>query len=118
MATMRHFTEDEIHDLIDGSEESREYGENGRWTRPVRSVVRTEDGRYWAIDWQRSLTEYGEDEIYEGDYPEVFPTRTLRIDRRTMWLTGDERDDMPVCPPPLRAGLGNIPQHPTFRLDD
>ena len=43
------------------------YGENGRWTRPVTSIIEF-GGRYFQIDWDEGLTEYQPNEFYDQPF--------------------------------------------------
>lgn len=61
-------TEDEIKTLVwEFKEINREYGEKGRWTRVVTSIIEIKD-RTFAIDWEEGLTEYQENEYYYQPY--------------------------------------------------
>lgn len=42
-------------------------GEEGRWSRAMTTIVKLPGEEYWAIDWERGLTEYQED--YYGEQP-------------------------------------------------
>ena len=59
-------TEIELSDLVDYEIDSQE-GDCGRWTMPVKSIVEL-CGRYFAIDWDRGLTEMQENEFYNQPY--------------------------------------------------
>lgn len=60
----KNLTEDELQHLIWECEEvDRDYGDNGRWTRGVISVVEL-CGRYFEVYWEEGLTEYQENEYY------------------------------------------------------
>lgn len=67
----RHFTESEARELIWECEVDIEEGDNRRWSRSNTSIVKADDGKFYAIDWEEGLTEYQENEYYAGDYPEV-----------------------------------------------
>lgn len=58
-------TERELQTLIwECYEVDRDYGENGRWTRGVTSVIEL-CGRYFEVYWEEGLTEYQENEYYD-----------------------------------------------------
>lgn len=49
--------------------------DSGRWTQAVQTVFRIGND-LWAIDWDRGLTEYQENEYYEDPY------RVERVERQ------------------------------------
>lgn len=50
-------------------------GENRRWSQSIQSIVEF-DGKFYAIDWERGLTENQEN--YFGDQPyEVIPVEKV-----------------------------------------
>lgn len=51
--------------------EQRDYGEPGRWERPVSSYCKIKD-KWYAVYWQQGLTEMQED-YYEEQPVEVIP---------------------------------------------
>lgn len=57
----------ELSDLVWEHEVDYENGECGRWTQSVKSIVDL-CGRYFAIDWERGLTEMQEHEFYNQPY--------------------------------------------------
>lgn len=59
-------TEGELSDLVDYEIDSQE-GDCGSWTIPVMSIVEL-CGRYFAIDWDRGLTECQENEFNNQPY--------------------------------------------------
>ena len=108
----RYFTRDEIRDLIEANEVSREYGPDHQWSRVVWSVVETGDGRYWRIEWNRGLTENGVDEWFDADYPEVRPVPTVRGSHATRYLTDEE-----ACELPTMSQAANTISDGTFRCE-
>lgn len=46
---------------------AREYGDDGRWTRSVTSIIVLND-RYFAVDWEQGLTELQENEFWNQPY--------------------------------------------------
>lgn len=60
--------ESEIKTLVyDGFEVDEIEGDSYRWTQSVQTIIDI-DGELWAIDWQRGLTEYQENEFYNQPY--------------------------------------------------
>ena len=60
--------EREIKTLVyDGFEVDEIEGDSGRWTQCVQTIIDI-DGELWAIDWDRGLTEYQENEFYNQPY--------------------------------------------------
>lgn len=61
-------SEREIKTLVyDGVEVDEIEGDSGRWTQGVQTIIDI-DGELWAIDWDRGLTEYQENEFYNQPY--------------------------------------------------
>lgn len=60
-------TEAELERLVDEYEISREKGENGRWIRPVNSIIELK-GRTFCVAWQQGLTENQPDAYLEQPY--------------------------------------------------
>lgn len=89
-----------IKDFLDGKELSSEdisvlvydmYGEdiNGdehRWTKDVKSIREIEKGKYIAIDWDKGLTEYQENEFPSQPYY-VIPRQCVTT--ITVWEPAD-----------------------------
>lgn len=64
-------SEGEIKTLVyDGVEVDEIKGYSGRWTQGVKTIIDI-DGELWAIDWNRGLTEYQENEFYNQPYKVV-----------------------------------------------
>ena len=56
---------------------TEEEGDNGRWEQPMTTILKIND-RYFAIDWERGLTEMQENGYYSQVAQEVVPvTRTI-----------------------------------------
>ena len=61
-------SEGEIKTLVyDGVEVDEVEGGSGRWTQHIQTIIDI-DGDLWAIDWNRGLTEYQENEFYDQPY--------------------------------------------------
>ena len=61
-------TEDELKALVwEYHNVARIEGENRRWSRTVRSVIKL-CGRYFEIEWEQGLTENQEDQFFEQPY--------------------------------------------------
>jgi hypothetical protein len=63
-------------DLDGYTEVTTEYGDSGRWQKSMRTICkRDSDGKLFAMDWERGLTEYQDhdysDTIYEVEAVEV-----------------------------------------------
>ena len=84
--TGRHLTETEIKELVNEYEVETIDGDDNRWTRNVRTIVKVQD-RFFAIDWQRGLTECQEDcyldqpiEVRKHTYPQtIMVTEWLEV---------------------------------------
>lgn len=60
--------EQELKTLVyDGCEVDEIEGDCGRWTQGVQTIFNI-DGELWAINWDRGLTEYQENEFYHQPY--------------------------------------------------
>ena len=55
--------EHELQKLIWNYEIETDYGENGRWSRFVRTIVKLGE-RTFAVDWEQGLTESQPDEYH------------------------------------------------------
>jgi hypothetical protein len=82
----RYFTEQEAKELIWDSEVDREEGDDRRWSRSINSIVQTDDGKYYSIDWEQGLTECQENEYYAGEYPEVEKKTYKKTITVTEWV--------------------------------
>ena len=72
-------SEGELKTLVyDGVEVDEIEGDSGRWTQSVETIIDI-DGDLWAIDWQRGLTEYQENEFYNQPYKVVKKERQVII---------------------------------------
>lgn len=70
--------ESELKTLVyDGVEVDEIEGDHYRWTQSVQTIINI-DGELWAIDWQRGLTEYQENEFYYQPY---------RVEKREKQIT-------------------------------
>lgn len=76
-------SENEMCRLISDYEIYRDVGENRRWLRSVRSIVKL-CGRTFEIDWEEGLTECQENEYYEQPY-EVFNNKKIIVSNITEW---------------------------------
>ena len=66
--TKMTLTEEELHRLLEYElYEEREYGDDGRWSRGVASVIEL-CGRHFMLYWQKGLTEMQEDSFYDQPY--------------------------------------------------
>lgn len=72
-------SEGEIKTLVyDGVEVDEVEGGSGRWTQHIQTIIDI-DGDLWAIDWNRGLTEYQENEFYNQPYRVVKQERQVVI---------------------------------------
>lgn len=60
-------SEGELSDLVWDYEVESQDGEHGRWHEYVKTIVEL-DGKYFAIDWARGLTEMQEHEFNNQPY--------------------------------------------------
>ena len=65
----KDLSEREFCDLLD-YEVDRSYGDNGRWTREVSSILEL-CGHLFELDWGEGLTEYQDDVFLEPPYEVV-----------------------------------------------
>lgn len=61
------FSESELSELAWENSVETTYGENGRWVRPVTTIIEF-NGRYFQIDWYEGLTEYQPNEFYDQPF--------------------------------------------------
>lgn len=88
---------DEYEDYDDWDED---YGSS---LTPMRSIVRSEDGKYYAVNWQKG-SGTNENVFEDGEVLEVFPSVRLSISRETLYLTEEESEDVkPTLPEKLGA---------------
>lgn len=81
--TQEKLSKTEICRLICDYEIEKIVGENRRWLRSVRSIVKL-CGRTFEIDWEEGLTECQENEYYEQPY-EVFNNKKIIVSNITEW---------------------------------
>ena len=65
----KDLSEREFRDLLD-YEVDRSYGDNGRWTREVSSILEL-CGHLFELDWGEGLTEYQDDVFLKPPYEVV-----------------------------------------------
>jgi len=86
-----YLTAEEKKDLVYEREVTSEGGGERRWYENMASVVKAEDGKFYRINYDRGLTENQDDEFNNGEVPEVFPVRAVRVESETRYLTEDEQ---------------------------
>lgn len=77
-------SERELKDLTFDYEIDCQEGDDGRWTTSVKTIVELCD-RYFAIDWERGLTEEQENEFYNQPY-EVKKVEYEKVIKVTEWV--------------------------------
>lgn len=90
-------SEDELFDLASEYTDyrKREYGENGRWQRPVYDIVQLGD-RYYSLTWYEGLTECQENSFF--NQPErVYPIRSLQVIEEVNYISENR-------------GISNVPE--------
>lgn len=66
--TGKELTESELHDMLWRLKQVSEIeGAERRWTRSIRTIFEI-NGRYFALDWDRGLTERQENEFWNQPY--------------------------------------------------
>ena len=68
---LRHFTEEEVQELVWGTEHGRNILGRNRWSLYVKSIVQTEDGKFYEVYWDEAATESQEHEFWEQEATEV-----------------------------------------------
>lgn len=76
-------SEQELSDLLDYEIDCQK-GECRRWQMSVKSIIKLCD-RYFAIDWERGLTEMQENEFFEQPY-EVKKVEYEKLIKVTEWV--------------------------------
>ena len=72
-----HLTEQELMDAAECCEEvCTTYGENRRWTRSARTIIKVKD-KLFCIEWEQGLTEIQENEYYNQPYEVEEKTRVI-----------------------------------------
>lgn len=72
-------TEYELKYLVyDGIEVDEIEGDSYRWTQHVQTILDI-DGELWAVEWERGLTEYQENEFYNQPYRVKMRERQITI---------------------------------------
>lgn len=75
----KHLTRAELENAIyEGDVIDTEYGENRRWTRFVRSIIKVED-KLFCIEWEEGLTEYQVNYFYAQPYEVEEVEKTIVI---------------------------------------
>lgn len=73
------FEERELEELVySGKVVDNQYGDKGRWTRSVYTIIQLED-RFFGIDWEEGLTESQEDLFYETSLKEVEKFEEVKV---------------------------------------
>lgn len=76
-----NLTEQELSELVFtyAIEHSYDADNTGRWTIPCKSIIKL-CGKTFAIDWDKGLTEYQENEFFNQPYAVKKRTRTITIE--------------------------------------
>lgn len=74
--------EDELEAVISDYEVESEDGDEGRWDKSMRSIIKL-NNQYFALHWRRGLTENQEDMYDEQPYPVEKKERVITI---TDWV--------------------------------
>ena len=65
------FTAKQVENYIDSFDEiDRIEGKDKRWTRTIKSIVKR-DGKYYALEWEKGLTECQKNVFWYQYAPEV-----------------------------------------------
>lgn len=67
----RKFTEAEVKSLIWEAEVESIQHDSGRWEAYMETIVQTEDGKYYSLNWGKGLTECQDNTFYEQEADEV-----------------------------------------------
>lgn len=70
MAT-RHFTAEEVEDLVWETEVQRVITGSNRWSVDAESIVYADDGKYYKVYWNEAATEMQEHEFWSQGAIEV-----------------------------------------------
>lgn len=84
-------TPGELRELVFDYEVESQDGDRGRWTTHVKTIVEL-CGRYFAIGWEKGLTEMQENEFYEQPY-EVKKVEEEKVVKVTKWIKKDKDID-------------------------
>lgn len=79
--------------LYESTEISEESNYSGRWTEHLTTIVQTDDGKFYRINWERGLTEMQEDVFEDGEVEEVFAVERLNVQHSTIYLSEKEREE-------------------------
>lgn len=86
--TVRKFTEEEVEYLVSEGDIVQEIeGEDRRWLRGMTTVIRTDDNKLFALDWDQGLTENQENEYFDGEYEEVYEKVVFSAQREVWYVT-------------------------------
>jgi len=66
----KHFTANQVKELVWENEVERTEGENRRWSRTITSIIKF-GGKYYSVYWEQGLTEMQENEYEDQNAPEV-----------------------------------------------
>lgn len=64
-------------------------GDCGSWTQSMQTIVKLDD-RYFAVDWERGLTEMQENEFYNQPYEVKKVDKMVKV---TEWVDKWAKDD-------------------------
>lgn len=72
-----HLTAEEISEALFSLDEvETKYGENRRWSRSARTIIKVKD-KLFCIEWEEGLTEIQENEYYNQPYEVEEKTRVI-----------------------------------------
>lgn len=82
-------SERELKDLVFDFEYDCQEGDMDRWTISVKTIVEL-CGEYFAIDWERALTEMQEHEFYNQPYKVEKVEKMVKV---TEWVEKENSDE-------------------------
>lgn len=82
-------SQNELETLVYYYEHDCQRGEDHRWTREMKTIINF-NGKFYAIDWYKALTEEQDDEFYYQPYEVEKTERTIVI---TEWVEKEDSKD-------------------------
>lgn len=90
-----HLTESEQKSLVFENKIVHQEGHGERrWSEYMSTTVKADDGKFYRVNWDRALTENGENEFESGEVPEVFPVNSMQVYSETLYLTVEEQAEI------------------------
>lgn len=87
--TVRHFTEEDVRELVWGTEHDRNILGHARWSLFVKSIVMADDGKFYRVYWDEAATESQVHKFWAQDAAEV--EKITKLVEVTDWFPVEDK---------------------------